>query len=568
VTKTLKPFQEEDVRFLMRRPGGNGIRYLANDPGLGKTPVACTAIKRLKAKRGLIVCLDQPPVKAHWINHLVEWAGVDPADIYVVQSLSDTIPDAPWIIVGFSQMIDARILAQLKQRIHAVLIIDEAHKCKGLRTARTKAVMGNKGDNLKARAYYVWYISGTPVPNRPIESYPLLVTSIPEKLGKYKDFINFGQHFCAGWLDDQRFYHFEGSSNEDELAQILADADFMRRRTIDSVYTELPPVIQTPMLFDIDDLGCDEHDTPTPTLRRILGVAKSHAVIDYLRERLTALDKLVIVAYHQEAIENLVERLQVFNPVALYGPMGKREKEFAFQEFTTNPNCKVFIIQIKAGGAALDGLQRVCHNMFILEPDWSAGDWHQMLGRLRRMGQERVVNATIAVTVNTLDGPILGSKGYKERTTKQVLSLVTDKGVTLMAEGLQERQVAALESIAESLKGILKVQATNPGIESTKESKTEKADSKAESKNGKAAESKAEKLTHDDVRAVAELAIKSLVENTGVNQGEATALVSSVVKNIGGADKLADVKEAKLAAVKAGIEKIVEEAQPSAASMI
>lgn len=538
-SKTLTPFQQIGVDFLIRRSCG-GKRYLADDPGLGKTVQVCAAIDKLKAKRGIIICLDDPNVKEHWVNHLIEWAHIDQDDIFVVQNTTDVIPDDKnWIVCGWWFIFPAEIYDQLLERRNAVLVVDEAHKCKGLRTLRTERVCGNKGDNLTSRSVYTWYLSGSPIPNRPIEAYPVFTTA--GVLGDYRDFIKFGRRYCSGYLDDSGRWDFRGASHIDELGEMLAESDFMLRREIGEVRKELPEVIETRFYFDIGDIGCDEHNTLMPTLRKNIGIAKVPHVLEYIRECLSGVKKLVVAAYHQEVIELLRDRLSQYNPVVINGEVSKRDKRLAFEYFLSHENCRVIILQFKSGGTSLDGLQFVCNNFYIVEPDWSDGDWNQLFGRLRRIGQRKPVNAIIALAENTLDESIMGSRNKKKIVVNRILTKTKEKSrMALSVEGLAEREVLALESIAESLKTIIGQAQGAPQQQTVVEDKKtkEKAeDKKAEDKKPKGGK----KLDEATVRAAANDLIKKLIELKEMKQDEATKLVMNLVKKHGGQDSLAEV---------------------------
>lgn len=124
--------------------------------------------------------------------------------------------------------------------------------------------------------------------------------------------------------------------------------------------------------------------------------------------------------------------------------------------------------------------------------------------------------------------------------------------------GLLERQVEALESIAESLKEVIRVTAVKPEdtvkepAKDSKSAKDKKADK--ESKNG------AEKVTVDDVRQIAAVLSNTLQEKSGASEDDATAVLKGIVSDIGKADALAKVAEKLLPAVKEAFEKAIEDA--------
>lgn len=548
ITGELRDYQREGVDFLKRTKRA----YLAADPGLGKTVQVCVAVKEIHAKRGVIICPDTINVKIHWFNHLVNWAGVDPEDVYIVQSLSDKIPDKQWIIVGYAQIICIDIWLQVIARRHAVCVIDEAQNIKSHDSIRTLYIL-HKDFSVSKTAVYVWYLSGTPVPNRPIELFPILLANIPRALGKYRDFIQYGKRFCSGFLFDWGGWNFNGASNVDELQKILEDSGFMLVQSLERLGSVIPNVVETEHYFDVD-MDCDEHDTLTPTLTRMIGLSKLPILMPWLKSKLQYGGKRIVVAYHKEVIETLVDELREFNPVFVNGSVSNKNKRVAIDWFIQNESCRVIIVQIKSGGVALDGFQDVCNHMTFIEPDWSDGTWKQMIGRLRRLGQKKTVFADICIAAGTLDEAVLGTKNAKTKVRKR---LIIDTGVNNMS-GLLERHVEALESIAESLKEVIRVTAVGPNdaakepAKDSKSAKDKKADK--ESKNG------AEKVTVDDVRQIAAVLSNTLQEKSGASEDDATAVLKGIVSDIGKADALAKVAEKLLPAVKEAFEKAIEDA--------
>ncbi|EGN94154.1 hypothetical protein SERLA73DRAFT_188741 [Serpula lacrymans var. lacrymans S7.3] len=72
-----------------------------------------------------------------------------------------------------------------------------------------------------------------------------------------------------------------------------------------------------------------------------------------------------------------------------HGNMAEDERRFALHEIRTNPELRVFIVSIKAGGTGLDITP--CNHAIITEPWWNPYLEDQAFCRIYRPGQTRPV---------------------------------------------------------------------------------------------------------------------------------------------------------------------------------
>merc|ERR1719478_1359446 len=77
------------------------------------------------------------------------------------------------------------------------------------------------------------------------------------------------------------------------------------------------------------------------------------------------------------------------------------ERRNVLKEFKTNPNVKVILLSLKAGGEGLN-LQEASH-VFLLEPWWNPAVELQAVHRAYRIGQTKPVYATRFITENTIE---------------------------------------------------------------------------------------------------------------------------------------------------------------------
>lgn len=112
--------------------------------------------------------------------------------------------------------------------------------------------------------------------------------------------------------------------------------------------------------------------------------------------------KLLVVANFRRTNRYLVNALQGYNAVAVYGEISPAQKTEAIAKFIHDPSCRVMLAQYQSAGFGVDGLQHVCSDMLILEAPPVPPPFHQVVARLDRDGQQNPVNCRIAVASRTV----------------------------------------------------------------------------------------------------------------------------------------------------------------------
>jgi len=420
----LEKYQIAGAEFLAKRKHA----LLADDMGLGKTAQAITACDMLELKNILVVC--PASVKGHWEDEFEKWSTYANF-IHKVESARYRVdPDANIVIVNYDMLLKDLVFKDLIAREWDVLICDEAHYLKTLTSERSKRTLGKFG--LVQRATYKWLLTGTPIQNRPVDLFPMLYVLNRKALGRYDDFEKFVMYFCDGYYDrhtNQPRAH--GSSNEKELAKSLEG--FMLRRTLENELPETTVQVvrlkkeislekieskiqdQEDFLFKpMDELGA------LASLRQEIALAKMQQCVNYIKDTLKTIDKVVVFAYHRAVISGVADKLKQFKPVKFYGGLTSKQREEAKDKFINDPKCKVFIGQLTAAGTGLDGLQKVCHHMIFVEIDWSP--YRQCIGRLKRKGQKKdKVIVQILVCKDSMEEAMLGTVKSKLNDIDNIL---------------------------------------------------------------------------------------------------------------------------------------------------
>ena len=97
---------------------------------------------------------------------------------------------------------------------------------------------------------------------------------------------------------------------------------------------------------------------------------------------------------------------------------------------------------MQSAGTGVDGLQKVCSNMLILELPWRPSELAQTIGRLDRSGQKNSPTITFMLSDETIDSEMWEMLSQKEQVTEAV-----NKGVDI------RKNTSGLKSV---LKKILK----------------------------------------------------------------------------------------------------------------
>ena len=425
--KELDGFQKIGAKNLAH----NFHHLLGDQPGLGKTLQALAACHFHNFKRVAITC--PASVRSGWKQEISE-CGLDLGRFHIdsYEALTnDKFPAGEYDCV----------------------IMDEAHYLKNAESQRSEAMFNNE-NGLARRAKFKWPMSGTILMNRPRELYCLLHCLFPDKLGtKYDTFDKFANHFCNAFFDG-RGINTKGAANLEELGGILRSV--MTRRTVEEVLPEMPPVIisRTPLelteadmkpIYDIE-MGIQDREDYLSSrktdcsqlgdqarLRKATGLAKARAVAEFVEDKIASgCGKVVIFFRHTDVMRILEQELGHRFPVIYAGGMTDKQKDKAKTTFMTDPDCEVFLGQIKAAGTGINGLQKASNTCVFAEIEWSPKEMEQDMDRLRRMGMDmgRPVNAYFLHVPGTIESAIMHSNISKDRVIDRIYGIAPIKIAT------------------------------------------------------------------------------------------------------------------------------------------
>jgi SNF2 family DNA or RNA helicase len=434
-TDPLYSFQEEAIeRITQEEP-----IYLGFDPGLGKSRTALEGAYAAGARRILVLC---PAIGRYvWTSETRKWL----SKAATVVRLPSDLQRGPGIFVLTYGLVSQRNNAFgetiAKGQPYDVTVLDEAHALKNPGANRTKAVFGT----MLPKLGYVLPLSGTPAPNHAGELFTILRALYPQAAvgsnGKPMNQWEFEERYCR--VTSKRFGNgpsvrvIEGSRNIPELKARMSG--FMMRVKKGEVLKELPPIrydviplgVKAPpdlpklpvfksdaeMLAYLNGRGTTE---PIARLRHMLGICKAGPAAEYVDDFLQnvgASKKVLVFAHHKAVVDELVQGLADWGPVAVTGASTTAERAAAINAFLTNRQCRVFIGNIQASGTGITlvGPTCDCSDVFFVEADYSVGNNVQAAARVHRIGQREAVVARFLTAHNTIDDAIQGILARKAK---------------------------------------------------------------------------------------------------------------------------------------------------------
>jgi SNF2 family DNA or RNA helicase len=478
----LREYQKTGVEFLKHRQ----YALLADDVGLGKT-AQCLVANPKTYLPTLIIC--PASVKDQWSRQIRLW-GLKRRDM-LTQTLNSSkdqlVPGCQYYIVNYDLINrkDKKLFHMLLRQQYSTIICDEAHKLKNLRAVRTRRILDPRG--LISRTENLWFVTGTPIKNRPIDLFSLVSSTVPELLKPYDSYRQFAYRFC-GAFEDKYGLNVNGSSNETDLANRIKP--FMLRREQQQVLKELPEA-----MIDVIQLECTdaakkiikEEELKTAELagdrdienftlgeiariRQALAKYKIKESLPFIKDILEGTDKVVLFYHHKSVRDAILKSLPKEKPVFIDGSVPTMKRMGVVEKFNTDPACRVFLGQIQACGEGLDGLQHISHTCIFVEPSWSPTDITQCVGRLKRFGQKHMVNAYILVIKSTLEAQMMGTAEWKQKIVDKIITKTEEEKQMHIEERLEriEKSVSAVVGLLDKLSEAIAGNAVNTAANAVK----------------------------------------------------------------------------------------------------
>ena len=312
-------------------------------------------------------------------------------------------------------------LESYNARDYKTVIADESHYLKNPEAKRTMI-----GCRLLRQAERAIAITGTLVPNRPIELWAILFALKITDMG----YIDFAFRYCAAYEDDRNRLNVLGATRLRELRAHLKD--HVVRYTKEEAMPELPPkqwrvlALDLPLekrekKFSLNDLKRMDEAVAFEAMSDVLhehGIRKMPLAIEHIQSLLEFEEKIVVFAHHRDVIAGIAGALKEHGVVTVVGGQTPERRQLAVDLFQRGTP-RVFVGQFTAGGV---GHTLTAANRVVLaEGSWVPGILEQAADRCHRIGQSGVVNVDVLTIDRSIDEAMLRRALEKLQVIKRIV---------------------------------------------------------------------------------------------------------------------------------------------------
>uniref|UniRef100_A0A3P9IRJ4 SWI/SNF-related matrix-associated actin-dependent regulator of chromatin subfamily A-like protein 1 n=1 Tax=Oryzias latipes TaxID=8090 RepID=A0A3P9IRJ4_ORYLA len=409
LTSSLMPFQREGVNFAVAK---QGRLLLADDMGLGKTVQAICIAAYYRNEWPLLVVAPSS-VRFTWAEAFRRWLpSLSPDCINVVVKAKDRLRSGLVNIVSYDLL--NRMDKQHPGQPFNVLIMDESHFLKNMKTARCKAAL----PLLKA-AKRVILLSGTPAMSRPCELYTQILAVRPTLFPRFHEF---GLRYCDA-REKPWGWDYSGSSNLGELKLLLEDC-LMLRRLKSEVLSQLPAKQRKVVTVTIDGVNTRikaalsaaaaeltrNHRSKIEEKEALLvfynhtAEAKQQAIMEYITDMLeSGREKFLVFAHHKSVLDHITCELDKkgISYIRIDGSTPSAERQQLCEKFQYSTKTCVAVLSITAANMGIT--LHTADLVIFAELFWNPGVLIQAEDRVHRIGQTNNVNIHYLVAKGTAD---------------------------------------------------------------------------------------------------------------------------------------------------------------------
>lgn len=449
----IKPFEEllsrKDIKLLieglslLKKPRSYQMDYLyyainhgnhvnGSSVGVGKTLSSIFYAEILDLFPCMVVC--PASVKSGWLR---EWKETNPNR--QVSIISTTSPaedfDADVLVINYDILgkrtekngktsIEVR-LDGMKKKKFSLVVADEIHFLKNRKSIRSKTFK-----KLAGKSSAIIGLTGTLIMNRPAELLNILAL-----IGRLKEIAPndpYHHYFFERYCNmKETFFGMDltGASNIKELNDLLTKCCYFHVSKRDAL-KELPPVTENMIECEITNKKAyksaeedllefifkhfkDEERVEKAAraeflvkmnlLKQLSLEGKVKAIKKWIEEWLEANedDKLLVFGSHSTILKDIQKFFK--NSLLVIGETTGKKREKTLSDFSSDPSKRLLFANIGCLGTGVDGLQKVCSSMAILELPPRPSDLVQVIGRLERSGQQNPVTIQYLLSSSTID---------------------------------------------------------------------------------------------------------------------------------------------------------------------
>ena len=388
---------------------------LADQPRVGKTlPTAAAAAEHLPA---IVVC---PAIaKTVWQRAF----GVINPDLKVTvvngKKEAQSIARCDVVIINYDVV--QHMSSTLYQKF-CTLVLDESHRIKNADAIRTRACMA-----MMKEIERVYALSGTPIPNRPIELWPLL-NGLGIYRGGYYDFAaRYARMWKAPWGLD-----VSGASNLPELKALMQP--HVLRRKKEDVFTDYNqpqvslitfdlPVDKREQEFDADALVENPNALMAfeglAEVMKEAGLRKVKPAAEFIENLMEANEQVVVFVHHKDVAAQLSDALKKYKPAVITGDTPRKKRDTYIEEFQSGKR-SVMIGNIAAMSEGVD--LSAADTVVFVEATWQTSALEQASSRIENIAKQSFRPLIYLLTIRaSLDHNVLGKVLRKLNVIDQII---------------------------------------------------------------------------------------------------------------------------------------------------
>lgn len=487
----IKPFKEllsrKDIELLienlplLKKPRSYQMDYLyyavnhgnhinGSGVGCGKTKMAIFYTEMLSLFPCMVVC--PASVKSGWLR---EWKETNPDRRVSIISTSSPPEDfeADVIVINYD-ILGKRVTKEngktsleirldgMKKKSFSLVIADEIHFLKNRKSIRSKSFK-----KLAHKVPSVIGLTGTLIMNRPAEllNILMLIERIKEIAPDDQYHHYFFERYCN--MKETNFgMDISGASNIKELNRLLKECCYFQVNKRDAL-KELPPISENvveceitnkraykkakgDLLQFIEDKFKDEEKVEKAaraeflvklsTLKQLSLEGKEKFIKKWVEEWMEANEeeKLLVFASQSTILTKIAGEFK--EGLLITGSTTTKKRDEILQKFFLQKESRLLFANIGCLGTGVDGLQKVCSNMAILELPPRPSDLVQVIGRLERSGQENPVTIQYLLSPETIDQDLWEMlKGKKDVTDMLNKGFQDDTSLMILQKYKNER---------------------------------------------------------------------------------------------------------------------------------
>lgn len=487
----IKPYKEllsrKDIELLidnlplLKKPRSYQMDYLyyavnhgnhinGSSVGTGKSLCSVLYAEMLDLFPCMVVC--PASVKSGWLR---EWKETNPDRRVSIISTSSPLEDfeADVIVINYD-ILGKRVTKEngktsleirldgMKKKSFSLVIADEIHFLKNRKSIRSKSFK-----KLIHKVPSVIGLTGTLIMNRPAEllNILMLIERIKEIAPEDQYHHYFFERYCN--MKETNFgMDISGASNIKELNRLLKECCYFQVSKRDAL-KELPPISENvveceitnkraykkakdDLLQFIEDKFKDEEKVEKAaraeflvklsTLKQLSLEGKEKFIKKWVEEWMEANEeeKLLVFASQSTILTKIAEEFK--EGLLITGGTTIKKRDEILQKFFLQKESRVLFANIGCLGTGVDGLQKVCSNMAILELPPRPSDLVQVIGRLERSGQENPVTIQYLLSPETIDRDLWEMlKGKKDVTDMLNKGFQDDTSLMILQKYKNER---------------------------------------------------------------------------------------------------------------------------------